>query len=199
MWAQPPLAVINHLLTGEDWARARLTGFAGQTARLEFASVRLQFTILESGLLTAAEAAAPVAVSIRLPDNAPLRALTDRPSLFSAATISGSVDLAETLAFVFRNLRWDVEHDLSQVLGDIVGRRATRLLKGVAQWQARSAQNLALGLAEYLTEEEKAVAPRRDIEAFCAAVDALRDDCSRLEKRLGRMDRAALAAVGRGR
>jgi ubiquinone biosynthesis protein UbiJ len=197
MWSQPPLAVINHLLTGEDWARARLSGSAGQTAQLEFASGRLRFTILESGLLAAAEAAAPVAVSIRLPDDAPLRALTNRPSLFSAATISGSVDLAETLAFVFRNLRWDVEHDLSQVLGDIVGRRATRLLKGVAQWQARGARNLAFGLAEYLTEEEKAVAPRRDVEAFCAAVDALRDDCARLEKRLGRIDRAALAAVSR--
>lgn len=198
MWSQPPLAVINHLLSGEDWARARLSVFAGQTAQLEFASVRLQFTIVESGLLAAAEAAAPVAVSIRLPDDAPLRALTDRPSLFSAATISGSVDLAETLAFVFRNLRWDVEHDLSQVLGDIVGRRATRLLKGVGEWQARGARNLALGLAEYLTEEEKAVAPRREVEAFCAAVDALRDDCARLEKRLGRIDRAAPAVVGRG-
>ncbi len=187
MWSQPPLAVVNHLLDGEDWARARLAGFAGQTARVEFGGMRMQFTLLESGLLAAAEAAAPVAVSIRLPDDMPVRALTDRSSLFSTATISGSVDLAESLAFVFRNLRWDIEHDLSQLLGDIVARRALRLAKGVAQWQARGARNLAVGLAEYLTEENKAIAPRRELEAFCAAVDALRDDCARVEKRLGRI------------
>jgi len=187
MWSQPPLAVVNHLLSGEDWARGRLAGFAGQTARLEFGGMRMQFTILETGLFAAAEAAAAVTVSIRLPDDAPVRALTERSSLFSAATISGSVDLAESLAFVFRNLRWDVEHDLSQLLGDIVARRALRLARGLGQWPARGARNLAVGLAEFLTEEEKAVASRRDVEAFCSAVDALRDDCARVEKRLGRI------------
>lgn len=139
-------------------------------------------------MLAAAEASAPVAVSIRLPDDAPLRALTDHPSLFSAATISGSVDLAETLAFVFRNLRWDVEQDLSELLGDIVARRAMRLVTGLAKWQVQGAKNLAFGLAEYLTEEEKGVAPRRELEAFCTEVNALRDDFARIEKRLGRIN-----------
>jgi len=188
MWSGPPLAVINHVLTGEDWARARLAAFSGQTARVQFSSGQLRFTILESGLLAAADAASPVAVSIRLPDDAPVRALSNRSSLFSAATIAGSVDLAEALAFVFRNLRWDAEHDLSQVLGDIVARRALRLASGLARWHGRSARNLAFGIAEYLTEEEKAIAPRRDVDAFCAGVDALRDDLARVEKRLGRME-----------
>jgi ubiquinone biosynthesis protein UbiJ len=188
MWNKPPLAVLNHILTGEDWARARLAGFAGQTAEVYFANLLFQFTILESGLLAVAETSAAVAVSIRLPDDAPLRALTDRSSLFSAVTISGSVDLAEALAFVFRNLRWDVEQDLSELLGDIVARRAMRLATGLAQWQLRGAKNLAFGLAEYLTEEEKAIAPRRELEAFCTEVDALRDDFARIEKRLGRIE-----------
>lgn len=188
MWSAPPLAVVNHVLAGEDWARVRLAGFAGLTARVEFAGALLRFTILESGLLAVAEATSPVAVSIRLPDDAPVRALTDRSSLFSAATIAGSVDLAETLAWVFRNLRWDVEHDLAQLLGDIVARRAVRLVKGLARWQVRGAGNLAAGLAEYLTEEERAIAPRREVEAFCAEVDALRDDFERVEKRLRRFE-----------
>lgn len=188
MWSVPPLAVVNHVLAGEDWARARLAGFAGLTARVEFAGALLRFTILESGLLAVAEATSPVAVSIRLPDDAPVRALTDRSSLFSAATIAGSVDLAETLALVFRNLRWDVEHDLAQLLGDIVARRAVRLVKGLARWQVRGAGNLAAGLAEYLTEEERAIASRREVEAFCAEVDALRDDFERVEKRLRRFE-----------
>jgi ubiquinone biosynthesis protein UbiJ len=42
-------------------------------------------------------------------------------------------------------------------------------------------------VAEYLTEEETAIARRRDIERFCAEVDALRDDLARCEKRLERV------------
>lgn len=180
------LGLVNHLLTGEDWARERLLEFSGQTARLLFGRSVLSFTISDAGLLGAADTAAAVAVSIRLPDDAPVRALTDRASLFSTATISGSADLAETLAFVFRNLRWDVEHDLSRLLGDMVARRALQLANGLAQWQAGAARNLAFSLAEYLTEEEAAIASRPAVQSFCVQVDALRDDLARFEKRLER-------------
>jgi ubiquinone biosynthesis protein UbiJ len=129
-------------------------------------------------------------VSIGLPDDAVIRVLTDPPSLFSAATISGSADLAETLGFVFRNLRWDIEHDLSRVTGDIAAQRIFQVAKGLLQWQWRAARNLALGMTEYLTEEERAIARRGDVEQFCSEVDALRDDCARVEKRLLRLESA---------
>ena len=189
MLSNPPLALVNHLLASADWARSRLAGHAGQTARLECGPAALSVAITPCGFLEAAEASVPVAVSIRLPEDSVLRALTDRPSLFSRATISGSAELAETLGFVFRNLHWDVEHDLSQVFGDIVARRAVRLAKGAAQWQIQGARNLAAGLAEYLTEEAAAVAARLEVEKFCTGVDALRDDFARVEKRLSRLER----------
>ena len=188
MLSTPALAAVNHVLRGDDWARARLANFAGQTARLEFGRVVLCVAILESGLLGAGEASSPATVSIRLPDDAPVRALSDRSSLLAAATISGSVELAEALGFVLRNLRWDVEHDLAQLLGDIVARRTLQVAKGLAQWQARSAGNFAFGLAEYLSEEEAAIAPRRAVECFCSDVDALRDDFARFEQRLRRIE-----------
>jgi ubiquinone biosynthesis protein UbiJ len=188
MLARPALALLNHLLASEDWARCKLVAFAGKAARLQLGSgVVLLVRITEEGLLESADADTPPTVSITLPADAPVRALTDSASLLSAATISGSADLAETLGFLYRNLRWDIEEDLSQVLGDVVARRAVQLMGRLARWQVSGARNLALSVAEYLTEEETAIARRRDIERFCAEVDALRDDLARCEKRLERV------------
>lgn len=191
MLARSAIACVNHLLNGEPWARERLLAFSGRSARLQFGSNRsLLVKISENGLLESAEDDTPADVSIGLPDDAPARALIDTASLFSSATISGSADLAETLGFVFRNLRWDFEHDLSQLLGDVVARRGLQLAMRVARWQLLSARNLAFGVAEYLTEEDATIARRPDVERFCLEVDALRDDLARFEKRLTRAEAA---------
>ena len=58
------LATVNHLLTGEDWARARLQPFAGQTARLEFGALTLPLAIGADGLFVAAGGNAPAAANI---------------------------------------------------------------------------------------------------------------------------------------
>jgi len=177
----------NHLLAGEDWARQRLLAFSGQTAELQFGYALLRFTISKAGLLEEADVAAGALVSIRLADDAPVRALADRPSLFSSATVAGSAEFAETLGFVFRNLRWDVEHDLALLTGDVFARRALHLAVALGRWQGASARNLATSIAEYLTEEEAALVPRRALASFCSDVDALRDDLARLEKRVDRL------------
>jgi ubiquinone biosynthesis protein UbiJ len=188
MLAKPALAVLNHLLASEDWARGKLVPFAGKTARLQLGSgIVFLVRISEEGLLEVADANTPPTVSIILPADSPVRALTDSASLLSAATISGSADLAETLGFLYRNLRWDIEEDLSQVVGDIVARRAVQLMGRLARWQVSGARNFALSVTEYLTEEAPAIARRQDIERFCAEVDALRDDLARCEKRLERV------------
>ncbi len=189
--SRPALAFVNHLLASEPWARERLIGFAGKIARVHFGNgAVLQVRISETGLLEEDKTGVEATVSIGLPNDAVIRVLTDLPSLFSAATISGSADLAETLGFVFRSLRWDIEHDLSRVTGDIAAHRIFQLAKGLLQWQWQAARNLALGMTEYLTEEEHAIARRGDVEQFCSEVDTLRDDCARFEKRLLRLESA---------
>ncbi len=97
MWlARPALALVNHLLTSEPWARERLASFAGRTACLQVGSnAAWLLRIGEAGLLESAAPGTPAAVSIRLPEDAPARALVDRASLFSSATISGTADAVE--------------------------------------------------------------------------------------------------------
>lgn len=184
MLVDATLGFINHLLAGEDWARERLQPFAGQTARVELGALSQTLEITAAGLFAAGDTKASPSVSIRLPADAPLRALTDRPSLLAAAHISGSAELAETLGFIVRNLRWDVESDLSRLVGDIAARRLFSGGRQVLKWQQAQARNLALNLAEYFTEEKPTIVAQQDLAAFRAAVAEAEDELARLEKRV---------------
>lgn len=182
------LKFVNHVLIGTTWARTRLKPFAGLSARFSFGPFAVPVTVSDVGLFTASEQNTTAAVCIQLPANAPLRALTDRPSLFAAAQISGSAEFAEALGFVFRNLRWEAEDDLSRLVGDVAAHRLLQGGRRFGQWQLQRAKNLALNVAEYLTEEIPVIARHTDIEHFCSAVDVVRNDCTRLEKRLQKLE-----------
>jgi ubiquinone biosynthesis protein UbiJ len=188
------LRIVNHLLADESWARERLQAFAGQSARLECGPLRLPLLISPSGLFVDGNRAASEAepgVTITLPGDAPLRALADGRSLFALAHLSGPAELAETLGFVFRNLRWDAEDDLARFVGDIAARRLVAGGRQIARWHWRQASNLAQNLAEYLTEESPTIARRPDVADFCAEVGRLPQQLECIEARI-----AALEAKG---
>lgn len=180
-------AALNHLLLGEPWARERLRAHAGALALIKAGFADFHLVVGAEGLFEAGSATQEVAVTITLPSDAPFRLLTDRSSIFQAAKLSGSADFAETLAFVFRNLRWDVEADLARVLGDIPARRLEMLRGDLVKRASESSERLFRNFAEYASEDSDWLAPRRDVESFAKEVDVVRDDLARLEKRLSRL------------
>jgi ubiquinone biosynthesis accessory factor UbiJ len=187
MYARATLKLANHLLSGEAWARHRLQPFSGLSARLEFGSLIVPIAINSAGLLEAGDGSAQAAVSIRLPGNVPLRILTEGQSVLQAAHITGAADFAEALGFVFRNLRWDAEDDLSRLIGDVAAHRLVQGGKRIAAWHLAAAKNLASNVAEYLTEEDRSVPRRAEVVKFCTAVDSLRSDFVQIEERLERL------------
>ena len=187
-------AALNHLLAGEAWAHARLKPFAGQTVRLEAPPLpALDLTITAEGGFTAAERDASAAVTITLPADALLRLLgsrMDTAALMASAHIQGPADLADSLGFVLRNLRWDVESDLAACVGDIAAHRLTRFGRRFIDWQRKLARNLAENAVEYFTEERPAIAGRRDAERFSRDVGAAADRLAQLEKRIDALEAA---------
>lgn len=178
---------LNHVLERTPWAQRRLQPFAGRTARLEARPLRLTLSVSADGGIETAVGGGEPDVTIRLPDNAPLLWLTDRKAVFGSAHLAGAADFAEALAFVFRNIEWDLEADLAEVVGDLAAHRLTTTGQRVAAWQAATLRRVAANLGEYLLEEEAAVVRRAEVESFCGEVNRLRDDLVRLEKRLGRL------------
>ncbi len=187
MFAPLLVGALNHLLVGAEWARERLHPFAGQTARIGAGPLNFDLTVTGQGDFHAGAADSVPVVEITLPADAPLRYLADPASVLAAARLSGPADFAEALAFVFRNLRWDAEGDLAQVIGDIPAHRLAMAGRSVLAAQKEAARRLVANGAEYLVEEQAILAPKAEVAAWATGVDCLRDDVERLEKRLKRL------------
>lgn len=181
------VSAINHLLQAESWARERLRPHAGAKVVIVGGPLQLNLGIDEHGLLVAGEPSGSPDVTVRLAADTPARLLVDRSSLFSSVKIAGSVDIAESLAFVFRHLRWDAEADLANLVGDVPARRLALLAGRLGHQVQESTTRLAANMAEYAIEDSPLLAAKRDVIAFGKAADQLRDDLARLEKRIDRL------------
>ncbi|MBU1362653.1 MAG: hypothetical protein KKE51_02370 [Gammaproteobacteria bacterium] len=184
-----PIAIraLNHLIQGESWAQARLIAHSGAQLRIDSGFFVLQLSIDERGLFHVGDKALQADVSISLPSDMPARFLFNRDTLFSSVKLGGSADIAESLAFVLRNLHWDAEADLAQLVGDIPARRIARLGQTLATAIQDAVGRVAENLSEYAVEEAGMLAVSSDVTAFGSAVSCLRDDVGRLEKRISRL------------
>ena len=180
----PAAAFINHLLRGASWAREALQRYAGRTARFETAPFGLSLTVLENGEIALAAADAVPAVTIRLTPGLMLRLAARDEKVWSEIEVSGDTDFAAAINHVARHLRWDVEEDLSRVFGDIAAHRMTETGRTFRRWGEKALDNTGRSFAEYWTEEQPLIAGGRDLDQFNRAVDQLRDDAARLEKRI---------------
>jgi ubiquinone biosynthesis accessory factor UbiJ len=181
-----PAAVgfINHLLRGASWARDELKRFAGRTVRFEIFPFALALTVLDNGEVALAAADVVPAVTARPTPGLMLRLAARDDAAWRDIDIAGDTDFAAAIHHVARNLRWDVEEDLSRVFGDIAAHRMAETGRTLNRWGAQAMENTGRAFAEYWTEEQPLIAGKRDLDEFNRAVDALRDDVARLEKRI---------------
>ena len=177
-------AAINHLLRSASWARDALSGHAGKTARFEVFPLVAELTVLDSGEVAPAGANAAPAATVKLAPGLLLRLAARDESAWREIDIAGDTDFASAIHHVTRNLRWDVEEDLSRVFGDVAAHRMTQTGRTLRRWGEQAVENTGRAFAEYWTEEQPLIAGARDLEEFGRAVDQLRDDAARLEKRI---------------
>jgi len=177
-------AFINHLLRGASWAREELQRFAGRTARIEALPFGISLTVLESGEVTTAAAGAAPAVTVRLTPGLMLRLAARDETVWREIEVAGDTDFGAAIHHLARNLRWDVEEDLSRVFGDIAAHRMAETGRTFRRWGEQALDNTGRSFAEYWTEEQPLIAGGRDLDQFNRAVDQLRDDVARLEKRI---------------
>ena len=175
---------LNHLIQKESWAKERLQPFSGAQLQINAGSIQIQLNINGQGMFALSGDERTADVILTLPSDAPAKLLFDRDALFASVKLSGSADLAESLAFVFRNLSWDIEEDLASVLGDIPARRLAITGAQLGNQLQNGVKRIAENIAEFATEDSNLLAPKREIAFFCQSIDQLRDDAARLEKRI---------------
>lgn len=178
------LRSLNHVIQGESWAQERLRQHAGATILIEAGAMAIRLSIDNQGLLANSDTSIPPDVTVSVPAAVLGHALFEREKLFSSVKLGGSADVAETFAFVLRNLRWDAEADLAQILGDIPARRLNMFGHLLFSGFLSSMQKLAENVKEYAVEDSPLLVPARDITGFGSEVNRIRDDIARLEKRI---------------
>lgn len=182
-------APLNHLLRANSWARNALQPHAGKTASLRCLPFETRLTVLDSGEVAPAAAGTAPAVTLTLTPGLMLRVAARDDTVWRDVTIEGDTALAGVIHHLWRHLRWDIEEDLSKVVGDIAAHRMTESGRTLQRWALTGGENLAHSFAEYWTEERPLIAARHEVARFNAEVDQLRDDAARLEKRIEQLSR----------
>jgi len=179
--------LLNRLLAPEAWARQRLAPFAGETVELRAAPLpTLRLRILEGGTVEAGSAEAGLTMTLK-PELLVALARGEEHALRSV-DVQGNAALAAEILVLARHLRWDVEEELSQVLGDVVAHRLAGAARAFAAWHLDAAQRVTGALVDYATEEKKVLVRRSEFEALAQPLARLRDAIARLDKRLERLE-----------
>jgi len=183
-------AAINHAMRDADWARARLRPFAERSVRFQVPPFTGVLLVEADGWLAPAPPEAEPATIVHVSGPALLRiACLGDASAHQEARIEGDTAFAAAITAVLAGLCWDVEEDLSVLVGDIAARRLVRAGATFFAWQAQTGARLAQTLVEYWTEEQPMIASRGALSRFASEVDALRDDIDRLDQRIERLTR----------
>src|SRR6476660_9131714 len=120
----PLAAALNRLLQSEPWARERLVPFASETLELRAPPLpRLRFAIMADGRLGAAQAETDASLVITVRPDALAAAAKGEDHLLRSIDVAGNARLAGEVMFLVRHLRWDVEEDLANFVGDVAARR----------------------------------------------------------------------------
>lgn len=126
--------MLNHVLMQEPEATARLTRQKGRVVLLQWRSVQLPLVATPAGLLDLATPTDQPDLTLTITDESPLQLAQaalrgDKPNV----RIVGDVQLAAEVNWLFDHVRWDLEEDLSRIVGDPVAHTIGQMARGVGQ------------------------------------------------------------------
>ena len=181
-------AAINHMLAAEPWARAQLAPHANMTLHVVMAPFTVCLSVAPNGTVARAAAGCAPDATVTLASSALPRALAGgADAAMRDMRLEGDAEFAQAVSLVARHLRWDVEEDLSKVVGDAAAHRIVGGARAVAARFSETNEKFAANVSEYLLEENPQLIRPRAVRAFADSVRVLRDDIARLEKRVERL------------
>lgn len=174
----------NHVLRTAPVAMERLARHAGRTACFAVGPLRVALTVQTTGEVTGAVPGAVHDLRVRIPPPLLPRLAARDEAAWNEVGMEGDRAFGDEIAFIARNLPWDIEEDLSRVVGDAAAHRAVSTARSLHRWGRDAAFRLAQGAAEYWTEEAPLIASRVKVASFGEQVARLRDDIERLAARI---------------
>lgn len=179
--------ILQHIINQNNWSREHLIPFAGKVLQFDFVLIKPSLIILEDGSLSFAGETIGADAVIHLPPSLTLRLLANDDAAKMQIKIDGDTHLATQVSKVLQKLRWDIEDDMSHLVGDIAASKISKSSHKVLQTVKKQNIDITEMVIEYWQEEIKILAKKHQVERFITDVDVLRSDTARFEKRLQKL------------
>jgi ubiquinone biosynthesis accessory factor UbiJ len=134
--------LLNHVLMQEKEATQRLVRQKGATVLFQWRALAFQLVVTPAGLLDRVAPSQSPDLTFTVTQASPLALVQgamrgDKPAI----QIVGDVQLAAEVNWLIENVRWDVEEDLSRIVGDApahaMGQAARRLIGALREFLSR--------------------------------------------------------------
>jgi ubiquinone biosynthesis accessory factor UbiJ len=123
--------LLNHVLMQEPEATARLARLKGKVIHLKWRTLSMTLAATPAGLLERADHQA-ADLSLLVTDDSPFSLLqTVMAGGKPPINIEGDVQLAAEVNWLADHVRWDVEEDLSRILGDAPAHALSSVVKQI--------------------------------------------------------------------
>ena len=180
---------INHVLGREEWALRDLSHHQGRVIELILPIASMQLQIQDDSFIALLSEMHPHPDLVLEVDansfsalSAPQGTIKDRA--MRAVKITGDAQLAQLIAKLSNQLRWEYEEDLAKMIGDAPAHFICTQAKRFAQATEKAIVDLQGNMVEYLSEEKKVLLHQRDFVSHKMKIQAVRDAVERLEKRI---------------
>lgn len=192
---QVAVDAFNALIRREDWAKKKIRSHTGKFVRLNIAQFSLNLEILPSGevALSSAEVMPNVTLTI---DDEGARTLpqlwrdgADMDTIASLLHVQGEAGLAQLVSDLAKHLRWDVEAELSRLVGPFMAsilitafRQARQVGKKVSEKGIEKAKDFLSQDYHIIIQQPKLQELKTDIQQLSVTVTQLEQRIQKLKK-----------------
>ena len=189
---------LNAVLSREPWAQQRLAQYAGRSVKCTLGALPLSLGFTHVGTLSLIDPAIVADVELTIPT----QHLSQLPAALSSSDpnqvlalvhIQGDAGLANAIAQIATQLRFDAEAEIGRFTGDLIAVRLVATLKQLMRSSTRGAQHFEANMAEFLGEESGILVSRHYVELWQDQLEQLEQQLQSLEQRTARL---ALATQG---
>ena len=175
----------NHLFQQNEWLKKDLSKHKSKSILFVVGPIHYALRITEDGIPEYIEYIDNYDAEIKLSISSALELM--RGNKKANIEIKGDIDFATVISSVLKNIEWDYEDDLSELIGDIPAYHLVKLGKKALKTTKETSFNIADTFKEYWLEEKPLIAKKRLVDQFNKEVDTLRFDVDRFEQRLKKL------------
>jgi ubiquinone biosynthesis protein UbiJ len=175
----------NHLFKQNEWLKKDFSKHKSKSIMFNVGPIHFALMINESGIPEYIEYLETYDAEIKLTISSAMALM--RGDRKAHIEIKGDIEFATLVNKALKDIEWDYEDDLSEIIGDIPAYQLVKLGKKIAQSTKETSFNIADTFKEYWLEEKPLIAKKRLVEQFNKEVDSLRFDTDRLEQRLKKL------------